>query len=66
LWFGKGIKQLQYNRAENKLSDHRAVSSIFCIDVEVFDNRKLQRVLNFTKAAVHPEVFLREDGEWSY
>jgi len=63
---GKGIKQLEYNRAENKLSDHRPVSSIFSIEVEVFDHRKLQRALNFTNAAVHPEVFLKEDGEWSY
>ncbi|KOM32484.1 hypothetical protein LR48_Vigan01g204000 [Vigna angularis] len=60
LWLGKGIKQLEYKRTENKLSDHRPVSSIFSIDVEV------QRVLNFTSAAVHPEVFLKEDGEWTY
>ncbi|TKY55546.1 Type I inositol polyphosphate 5-phosphatase 2 [Spatholobus suberectus] len=61
LWLGKGIKQLQYRRAENKLSDHRPVSSIFSVDVKVFDHRKL-RALNFTKAAVHPEVFLKEMG----
>ncbi|RDX72692.1 Type I inositol polyphosphate 5-phosphatase 2, partial [Mucuna pruriens] len=66
LWLGKGIKQLQYRRAENKLSDHRPVSSIFSVDVEVFDHRKLQRALNFTNAAVHPEVFLKEDGDFSY
>ncbi|XP_027334964.1 type I inositol polyphosphate 5-phosphatase 2-like isoform X4 [Abrus precatorius] len=59
LWLGKGIKQLEYRRAENKLSDHRPISSIFSIDVEVFDPRKLQRALNFTNAAVHPEVFLK-------
>ncbi|KAG4930512.1 hypothetical protein AAZX31_17G148200 [Glycine max] len=66
LWLGKGIKQLQYRRSENKLSDHRPVNSIFAVDVEVFDHRKLQRALNFTNAAVHPEVFLKEDGDWSY
>ncbi|WVZ24540.1 hypothetical protein V8G54_003084 [Vigna mungo] len=66
LWLGKGIKQLEYKRTENKLSDHRPVSSIFSIDVEVFDQRKLQRALNFTSSAVHPEVFLKDDGEWSY
>ncbi|KAK7330869.1 hypothetical protein VNO77_25075 [Canavalia gladiata] len=65
LWLGKGIMQLQYRRTENKLSDHRPVSSIFSVDVEVFDHRKLQRALNFTNAAVHPEVFL-DDGDLSY
>ncbi|KAK7263335.1 hypothetical protein RJT34_30923 [Clitoria ternatea] len=66
LWLGKGIKQHQYRRAENKLSDHRPVSSIFSLDVEVFDHRKLQRALNFTNAAVHPEAFFKEDSDLSY
>ncbi|XP_057415472.1 type I inositol polyphosphate 5-phosphatase 2-like isoform X2 [Lotus japonicus] len=76
LWLGKGIKQLQYGRSENKLSDHRPVSAIFSVDVEVFDHRKLQRALNFTNAAVHPGVFLKDaavhpevfltDGDLSY
>ncbi|KAL5186730.1 Type I inositol polyphosphate 5-phosphatase 2 [Glycine soja] len=66
LWLGKGIKQLEYRRSENKLSDHRPVSSIFSVDVEVFDHRKLQRALNFTNAAVHHEIFLKEDSDWSY
>ncbi|CAL5197875.1 unnamed protein product [Lathyrus oleraceus] len=61
LWIGKGIKQLEYQCAENKLSDHRPVSSIFLVDVEVIDRRKLHRALNFTSAVVHPEIFLRED-----
>ncbi|MCL7046365.1 hypothetical protein MKW94_017020 [Papaver nudicaule] len=63
LWFGKGIRQLSYKRADLKLSDHRPVSSNFVIDVEVFDHRKLRKVLNFTNAQVHPEVFLEEDVE---
>lgn len=76
MWLGKGIKQLQYGRSENKLSDHRPVSAIFSVDVEVFDHRKLQRALNFTNAAVHPGVFLKDaavhpevfltDGDLSY
>ncbi|WJX94893.1 hypothetical protein P8452_76268 [Trifolium repens] len=66
LWLGKGIKQHQYKCAENKLSDHRPVSSIFLVDVEVFDHRKLQRALNFTSAVVHPEVFLKEEENLSY
>ncbi|XAR70597.1 Inositol-polyphosphate 5-phosphatase [Bertholletia excelsa] len=63
LWQGKGIKQLFYRRAEIRLSDHRPVSSAFLVDVEVFDGRKLQRALNFTTAAVHPEIFLDEEGK---
>ncbi|KAK2410201.1 type IV inositol polyphosphate 5-phosphatase [Trifolium repens] len=65
LWLGKGIKQHQYQCAENKLSDHRPVSSIFLVDVEVFDHRKLQRALNFTSAVVHPEVFHKEEEDLS-
>ncbi|XP_052171340.1 type I inositol polyphosphate 5-phosphatase 2-like isoform X3 [Diospyros lotus] len=53
LWLGKGIKQESYQRVEIRLSDHRAVSSRFVVEVEVFDHRKLQRALNFTAAAVH-------------
>lgn len=63
LWLGKGIKQLKYGSATNKFSDHRPVSSIFLVDVEVFDHRKLKRALNFTSAAVHPEVFFKEDDD---
>ncbi|XP_027359871.1 type I inositol polyphosphate 5-phosphatase 2-like isoform X1 [Abrus precatorius] len=63
LWLGKGIKQLQYGRAEIKLSDHRPVSSTFLVEVEVFNHRKLKRALNVTSAVVHPEIFLDEDGE---
>ncbi|CAJ2635158.1 unnamed protein product [Trifolium pratense] len=65
LWLGKGIKQLQYQCAENKLSDHRPVSSIFLVDVEVIDHRKLQRALNFASAVVHPEIFLQDNGDLS-
>lgn len=61
LWLGKGIKQLFYGRAESRLSDHRPVSANFLVEVEVFDHRKLQRALNFTKAIGHPEDFLNEE-----
>lgn len=60
LWLGKGIKQLCYNRAEIRVSDHRPVSSNFMVEVEVFDHRKLQRALKPTRARVHPEIFLDE------
>ncbi|KAI3713586.1 hypothetical protein L1987_72167 [Smallanthus sonchifolius] len=60
LWLGKGIEQLCYNRAEIRMSDHRPVSSVFAIKVEVFDPRKLRRALNLTSAAVHPVIILDE------
>lgn len=63
LWLGRGIKQLSYNRGEIKLSDHRPVSSLFSVEVEVLDHRKLQRAINFTSAVVHPELLLDEDDE---
>jgi len=66
LWLGKGIKQLKYQSAENRLSDHRPVSSIFLVDVEVIDHCKLQRALNFASAVVHPEIFLEEDKNLPY
>ncbi|WCJ20875.1 Type I inositol polyphosphate 5-phosphatase 5 [Euphorbia peplus] len=35
LWYGKGVKQLSYFRSESKFSDHRPVSALFSIPVEV-------------------------------
>ncbi|KAL3645586.1 hypothetical protein CASFOL_010766 [Castilleja foliolosa] len=61
LWFGKGIKQLLYKRTEIRLSDHRPVSSTFIVEVEILDQRKLQKALNFSSAVVHPEIFLDHD-----
>ncbi|PKI46903.1 hypothetical protein CRG98_032714 [Punica granatum] len=63
LWLGRGIKQLSYKRADIRLSDHRPISSAFSVEVEVLDHRKLQRAINLTSAAVHPEVLLDEDRE---
>ncbi|XP_022892768.1 type I inositol polyphosphate 5-phosphatase 2-like isoform X2 [Olea europaea var. sylvestris] len=60
LWLGKGIKQLSYKRAEITLSDHRPVSSMFLVEVEIFDHRKLHRALNFSTATVHPDIYFPE------
>ncbi|XP_060207558.1 type I inositol polyphosphate 5-phosphatase 2-like isoform X3 [Lycium barbarum] len=62
LWLGKGIKQLFYKRAELRLSDHRPVSSMFSVELEIFDHRKLQRVLNVKSSTIHPDSLL-EIGE---
>ncbi|KAL1566446.1 phosphoinositide 5-phosphatase [Salvia divinorum] len=35
IWFGKGLKQIQYNRVESRLSDHRPVYARFNAYVEV-------------------------------
>ncbi|XP_016478359.1 type I inositol polyphosphate 5-phosphatase 2 isoform X2 [Nicotiana tabacum] len=61
LWVGTGIKQLFYKRAGPRLSDHRPVSSMFSVEVEIFDHRKLQRVLNVNTAAIHPEILLETE-----
>ncbi|KAJ8460339.1 hypothetical protein OPV22_033265 [Ensete ventricosum] len=55
LWLGKGIKQLSYWRSEQSLSDHRPVSSVFQVEVEVLNQRKLEKVLNFITAGLIPE-----------
>ncbi|CAM8901147.1 unnamed protein product [Rhodiola kirilowii] len=52
LWLGKGIKQYSYKRSELKLSDHRPVSSEFIVEVEVLNQRKLQRVLNYSNLPI--------------
>ncbi|XP_049936662.1 type I inositol polyphosphate 5-phosphatase 2 isoform X2 [Nymphaea colorata] len=61
LFFGKGIKQLSYSRAELRLSDHRPVSSTFLVEVEVFNRRRLERVLSVTNAGVYTEDGFAED-----
>lgn len=35
LWYGKGVKQLQYLRAESKFSDHCPVSALFSTQIEI-------------------------------
>lgn len=57
LWFGKGIRQLAYWSSEYTLSDHRPVSSIFSVELEVFNEWKLQRALNYTNPHLLPENF---------
>ncbi|XP_045815873.1 type IV inositol polyphosphate 5-phosphatase 9-like [Trifolium pratense] len=35
IWFGKGMNQIQYNRSESKLSDHRPVQAMFTANIKV-------------------------------
>lgn len=64
LWFGKGIKQVMYRRAEIAVSDHRPVTATFMLEVEIFDQRKLKKALNFSSAVVHPVIFVGEAQEY--
>uniref|UniRef100_A0A7N0RCN7 Inositol polyphosphate-related phosphatase domain-containing protein n=1 Tax=Kalanchoe fedtschenkoi TaxID=63787 RepID=A0A7N0RCN7_KALFE len=52
LWLGKGITQFSYKRSEIKLSDHRPVSSEFIVVVEVLNQRKLERALNYSNLPI--------------
>ncbi|XP_073023318.1 type IV inositol polyphosphate 5-phosphatase 9 [Primulina eburnea] len=40
IWFGKGLKQIQYTRGESRLSDHRPVRAIFMVGNEVSGTKK--------------------------
>lgn len=48
LSFGKGFKQLSYTRGECKLSDHRPVTAVFLVDVQVLvSHRQIQKSSRF-------------------
>ncbi|KAK8942047.1 Type I inositol 1,4,5-trisphosphate 5-phosphatase 1 [Platanthera guangdongensis] len=65
LSFGKGIRLVEYRRSELKLSDHRPVTAIFMVDVEILCRRKLQRALTFMHAEIEEEEhLLDEDGDY--
>ncbi|KAJ8899905.1 hypothetical protein K2173_019608 [Erythroxylum novogranatense] len=40
LWKGEGLKQMSYGRGESKFSDHRPVSSLFSVHVEMVNKNK--------------------------
>ncbi|KAH8931015.1 hypothetical protein BDL97_20G012600 [Sphagnum fallax] len=42
LWYGKGLRQLEYKHIESWLSDHRPVSSTFMAEVEIASHGKLK------------------------
>ncbi|KAL5079413.1 hypothetical protein RYX36_007834 [Vicia faba] len=35
IWFGKGMNQIEYNRSESNVSDHRPVRAVFTADIKV-------------------------------
>ncbi|WJX17060.1 Type IV inositol polyphosphate 5-phosphatase 9 [Trifolium repens] len=40
IWFGNGLKQIEYARSESKLSDHRPVKALFIAEVKVSSTLK--------------------------
>nr|GEX22759.1 type IV inositol polyphosphate 5-phosphatase 3-like isoform X2 [Tanacetum cinerariifolium] len=62
LSYGKGIRQLSYQRTEDRLSDHRPVSASYMIEVEVLSLRKLQRALTFTDAEIENYGIITPDA----
>lgn len=60
LSYGKGMRQLSYRRTELKLSDHRPVTAVYMVEVEVFCPKKLQRALTFTNAEIEHEEAVAE------
>lgn len=60
LWYGKGLKQLEYVRGDLKLSDHRSVSATFMAEVEVVSHRKLKKACVYPKdLKVDTKVYLK-------
>ncbi|KAG0487466.1 hypothetical protein HPP92_009561 [Vanilla planifolia] len=49
LSYGEGIRLLDYRRTELMLSDHRPVTAMFMVDVEMLCKRKLQRALKIPR-----------------
>ncbi|KAJ0985574.1 hypothetical protein J5N97_003930 [Dioscorea zingiberensis] len=60
LSYGKGLRLLTYRSGGLKLSDHRPVTAIFMVEVEVFCPRKLQRALTFTDAELEEEEHVQD------
>ncbi|KAH7435410.1 hypothetical protein KP509_06G063500 [Ceratopteris richardii] len=58
LWYGNGLTQTAYVRAEARLSDHRPVFALFLADVEALSRAKLKEFLLLTAAKVQAEELL--------
>ncbi|MCO5569947.1 hypothetical protein L7F22_023661 [Adiantum nelumboides] len=58
LWYGSGLKQLSYVRAEARHSDHRPVFAVFLAEVEALSRQKLRDFLLLSAAKVQAEELL--------
>ncbi|CAL4961705.1 unnamed protein product [Urochloa decumbens] len=59
---GKGMRLLSYKTVDLRLSDHRPVTALYTVDVEVFSSKKLQRALTFTDAEAEEQLSFEEDS----
>lgn len=48
IWFGQGMKQINYERSESRLSDHRPVRAMFIADIKIVGSSRWFKV--FSKA----------------
>jgi hypothetical protein len=62
LSYGKGMRLLSYSAVDIRLSDHRPVTAVYMVDVDVFSSKKLQRALTFTDAEVEDQLSFEEDS----
>ncbi|PKA66085.1 Type I inositol 1,4,5-trisphosphate 5-phosphatase CVP2 [Apostasia shenzhenica] len=58
LWQGRGLHQLSYVRGESRFSDHRPVSSVFDVEVELMSRNRLSRNTNSASSRVEVEELL--------
>ncbi|KAM1648315.1 hypothetical protein ACFX1Q_010344 [Malus domestica] len=58
LWKGEGLKQMSYVRGESKFSDHRPVSSLFSVWLDLADKKKLNSCMLKSSAKVQAEELL--------
>lgn len=58
LWFGNGLRQLAYVRAESKFLDHRPVNVVFLKEVETLNCCKTKNSLTGVSARVEVEELL--------
>ncbi|CAK9160676.1 unnamed protein product [Ilex paraguariensis] len=57
LWYGGGLQQLSYVRGESRFSDHRPVSSIFSVEVELVPSR-LRKSMSCSGSRIAAEELL--------
>nr|CAB3478126.1 unnamed protein product [Digitaria exilis] len=62
LSYGNGMRLLSYKTVDLRLSDHRPVTAVYMVDVEVFSSKKLQRALTFTDAEAEEQLSFEEDS----
>ncbi|KAL8171140.1 hypothetical protein V2J09_022944 [Rumex salicifolius] len=52
LWYGRGLHQLSYVRAESRFSDHRPVCGMFWAEVESIQDRLMRRTMSSSRSNI--------------